>query len=173
LQYWPPYSEPTLGQQPEAAVVFGQPPGFSIIGQPLGVSVFAQQPGVPAFGQQAGVSMPGQHGDVVFAFSLIMQVAFSAPTAFNPHALLLPQGLLNGHRPVVLPLQGRLLPFDSTEWAATAQAATITRMNNPVFRLLYLPELEEQHSPPESGELASHLFSCVIPSFVSILFPQK
>jgi hypothetical protein len=81
--------------------------------------------------------------------------------------------LLKGHRPVALPPQGELLPFDSTEWAATAQAATMTSKNNAVFRLLYPPEPDEQHSLPESGELVLFSLSCVISSFVSIRFPQK
>ena len=117
--------------------------------------------------------MPGQHEEAVSSFSFIKQVAFLVSASFNPQGLLVPQDLLKGHRPDVLPPQGELVPFDSTEWAATAQAANITRTNNAVFRLFQLPEPDEQHSPPESGELVLFSFSCVISSFVSIFFPQK
>ena len=111
--------------------------------------------------------MPGQHEGVVFAFSFVMQVAFSASEAFNP------QDLLKGHRPDAPEPQGELVPFDSTEWAATVHAASMTRTNNAVFRLLNPPEPDEQHSPPESGDSLLFSFPCVISSFVSILFPQK
>jgi hypothetical protein len=120
-----------------------------------------------------GTSVPGQHEEGVFAFSFIIQVAFLAPVAFNSRPLRLAQGLFNGHRPAALEPQGELVPFDITEWAATAQAASITRTNNAIFRLFKLPEPDEQHSPPEpDGSLHPSLF-CVISSFVSILFPQK
>ena len=117
--------------------------------------------------------MPGQHEGFVSAFSLIIQVAFSASDAFNPQVLLLPQDWLKGHRPAALPPQGELLPFDNTEWAATVQAASMTRINNAVFRLFKLPEPDEQHSLPESGDSLPFSFPCVISSFVSIFFPQK
>jgi hypothetical protein len=109
----------------------------------------------------------------VFAFSFDIQVAFLAPVAFNSQPLLLAQGLFNGHKPAALEPQGELVPFDSTEWAATAQAASITRTNTAVFRLFKLPEPDEQHSPPEPDESLHLSLSCGICSFVSILFPQK
>jgi len=83
------------------------------------------------------------------------------------------QGLLNGQTPAELPPQGELVPFVSTEWAANAPAANITRINIAVFQLFQPPEPDEQQSPPDTDESEQLSFCCTLPSFVSIFFPQN
>jgi hypothetical protein len=78
-----------------------------------------------------------------------------------------------GQTPAEPAPQGELVPFDSTEWAAKAPAASNTRIKITVFQLFQFPEPDEQQSPPEPDESLHFSLSCVISSFVSIFFPQK
>jgi hypothetical protein len=127
--------------------------------------LLGQPPSISAFGQGFGTAVPGQHGEGLSAFSFIMQPVLSVLVFSKTQAPPGAQDLLNGHRPVELPPQGELVPLVSTEWAAKAQAAMITRTNIAVFKLFKPPELEEQHSPPS--------FFCGIFSFSSIFCPQN
>ncbi len=137
------------GQQPGVSV-FGQLLGTAVFGQPLGTAVFGQQEGgLFAFCSEGHVTLPGL-------------------------ASVAPQVLFNGHKPAALPPQGdELVPFDSTEWAAKAQAAIITSTNITVFKLFKLPEPDEQQSPPDPDESLLFSFCCALSSFVSIFFSQN
>jgi hypothetical protein len=82
------------------------------------------------------------------------------------------QDLPNGQAPEEFPPQGNLSPFVISEWAATAPAASITRINIAVFQFFQPPEPDEQHSPPEPDESEQLSFCCALSSFVSIFFPK-
>jgi hypothetical protein len=83
------------------------------------------------------------------------------------------QALFNGQTPAEPAPQGELVPFDSTEWAANAPAASNTRIKSTVFQLFQFPEPDEQQSPPEPDESLQLSFCCVLSSFISIFFPQN
>jgi hypothetical protein len=88
-------------------------------------------------------------------------------------ASVAPQGLFIGQTPAELAPQGELVPFDSTEWAANAPAASNTRIKSTVFQLFQFPEPDEQQSPPEPDESLQLSFCCALSSFISIFFPQN
>jgi hypothetical protein len=132
-----------------------------------------QQPGTSVFGQPLGAPVFGQHKEGLSAFFSEGQVTLPGLASVAPQALLDEQTLFNGHRPAALPPQVELVPFDNTEWAANAPAASITRTNAAVFRLFKLPEPDEQQSPPEPDESLQLSFCCAFSSFISIFFPQN
>jgi len=117
--------------------------------------------------------VPGQPDEGLFGFSFIKQPVLLALGAFNVQVPLGEQDLFSGHRPAAFGPQGEPVPFDKTEWAATAQAANITRTNNAVFRLFQAPEPDEQQSPFKPDVSLQFSFCCSLSSFVSMFFPQK
>jgi hypothetical protein len=88
-------------------------------------------------------------------------------------ASVAPQGLFIGQTPAEPAPQGELVPFDSTEWAANAPAASNTRIKITVFQLFQFPEPDEQQSPPEPEESLQFSFCCALSSLISIFFPQN
>jgi hypothetical protein len=120
----------------------------------------------PAFGQQPGTSVFGQHKEELSAFFSGGHVTLPGLASVAPQALLDEQALFNGQTPAA---QGELLaPFDSTEWAAKAPAASNTRIKTTVLQLFQFPEPDEQQSPPEPDESLQLSSCCVFPSFISI-----
>ncbi|MHC4693284.1 MAG: hypothetical protein ACYS67_11135, partial [Planctomycetota bacterium] len=158
LQYSSPYSEPVLGQQPDTAAVFGQLPG---------VSVFEQLPKVALFGQPLPASVFGQHEEGFSAFFSEGQVTLSGFVFGTSQALLDEQALFNVQPPVEpAPQEGVLVPFDSTERAASAPAASNTRIKSTALQLFQFPEPDEQQSPPEPDESLQLSSCCIFSSFI-------
>jgi hypothetical protein len=80
------------------------------------------------------------------------------------------QTLLNGQTPIEpAPQEGELVPFDSTEWAASAPAASNTIIKTTVLQLFQFPVPDEQQSPPEPDESLRLSSCCIFSSFISIL----
>jgi hypothetical protein len=129
-----------------------------------------QQPDTASvFGQQLRVSVFGQHEEGLSAFFSDGHVTLSGLVFGASQTLPDEQALLKGQTPAEpAPQEGELAPFDSTERAASAPAASNTRMKTTVLQLFQFPEPDEQQSPPEPDESLQLSSCCVFSSFISI-----
>jgi hypothetical protein len=105
-----------LGQQPDAAAVFGQLLVVSVLGQLPEVAVLGQPLPASVFGQQPVASVFGQHEEGLSALFSDMHVTLSGSVFGTSQALPDEQALFNVQLPAEpAPQEGELVPFDSTE----------------------------------------------------------